>query len=95
MKYYGFSGLSRKFVHSDLTNMSQFVSIENLNSSVSNIDYGVPQGSVLGPLLFNLFINDIEEQVGGYTVLFADDNVLHVSSSSFENCVKMIETVII
>ena len=94
LKNYGFRGLSGKFLHSYLTNRSQFVSIGNFNSTVSNIDYGVPQGSVLGPLLFNLFINDIGEQVDGNTVLFADDTVLHVSSPSFENCVAMIESVI-
>ena len=94
LQNYGFRGLSGKFLQSYLTNRSQFVSVGTFNSDVSAINFGIPQGSVLGPLLFNLFINDVGDQIMGDTILFADDTVLHVSDPSLENCITMIETVI-
>jgi len=55
----------------------QFVKIDNEKSDFMSCDLGVPQGSVLGPLLFLVYINDIVKFLSDFTVkLFADDTTL-------------------
>lgn len=60
-----------------LTNRRQFVEFNECSSNVVGVDSGVPQGSVLGPLLFLLFINDIGNNISVKIRLFADDCVLY------------------
>ena len=55
LDHYGVRGISNKWFGSYLTDRKQFVSINGFNSNISSITSGVPQGSVLGPLLFLLF----------------------------------------
>ena len=63
-----------KLLVSFLSNRNQYVSYNSYKSQLNNIKYGVPQGSVLGPLLFLIFINDILNIKSlGHFVLFADD----------------------
>ena len=53
---------------------TQFISVNGYNSKVSPVKCGVPQGSILGPLLFLIYINDINNAVGDDRVkLYADD----------------------
>ena len=61
-----------------LTNRRQRVTIGNATSHTGTISAGVPQGSVLGPLLFLIFINDIVENIGCNIRLFADDTTLFI-----------------
>lgn len=75
----GIRGIVLKWFRNYLSNRKQFVSIGNSKSDLQNVTCGVPQGSVLGPLLFLLYINDIENCVRNATVkLFADDTNLFV-----------------
>merc|ERR1711867_265956 len=59
-----------------LQDRKQKVVINGCDSSWANVTSGVPQGSVLGPLLFLIYINDIDQGVGGLSPLFADDTKL-------------------
>ncbi|MCH2406071.1 MAG: reverse transcriptase family protein, partial [Nitrosopumilus sp.] len=77
LAHYGIRGIANEWFSSYLSNRSQFVSILGFESDTKNINHGVPQGSVLGPLLFLLYINDLHK-----VYHFADDtNLLNISKS--------------
>ena len=74
MKFYCIRGHANKFFTSYLTERKQFTIINGEKSDTRSIACGVPQGSVLGPILFLLYINDLCNAVGPDTTrLFADD----------------------
>src|SRR6266516_4170130 len=76
-----------KWFESYLSDRSQFVIVNGHRSSTSPITYGVPQGSVLGPLLFLIFINDIGRvsNLDHNPILFADDTNLFNHSPSLND----------
>ena len=65
-----------------LDNRKQAAVINGINSDKVSISSGIPQGSVLGPILFLAYINDLPEQVKSRVRLFADDTVWYLSISS-------------
>ena len=78
----GFRGPIYNFLLSYLTNRKQLVQVGAFKSRELLITKGVPQGSILGPLLFSLYINDIVLAVDAETVLFADDAAFFLSAPS-------------
>ena len=80
---YGFAGHLHKWLTAYLSQRQLFVTIDDIKSSTKNINAGVPQGSVLGPTLFLIFINDLLEITDSQIHSFADDTTLH-SSFSFK-----------
>ena len=82
---YGIQDQPLSWFESYLTDRTQSVSIENHLSSAANISSGVPQGSVLRPLLFIIYINDLPLAVGLTSVmLYADDTVIFSAASSID-----------
>ena len=79
MDHYGIRGISNKWFENYLKDREQFVSVHGIDSDTQKIVCGVPQGSILGPLLFLLFINDLPNATEFFTLLFADDTTFQIS----------------
>ena len=80
LEHYGIRGLAKEWLISYLHNRKQFTSIGNTDSEELPISCGVPQGSVIGPLLFLLYINDFKNCTSSLDLhLFADDSNLFFS----------------
>lgn len=87
-----FSTNSISFIRSYLKNRKQFVKIGNTKSNLQNITVGVPQGSILGPILFNLFINDIFQlKLNGEMIMYADDSVIVYIHDNIENLIHYMQ----
>lgn len=83
LEFYGFRGIALEFLKSYLSNRKQCVAINNNFSSLMNLNAGVPQGSILGPQLFNLYINDIGNIAEkSQLIVYADDTSIFVQSDN-------------
>ena len=84
----GVRGNSLKLINDYLTNRKQVVHVNNTYSDQQSIVYGVPQGSILGPSLFSIYINDLPNASKFETRLFADDTVLFLSNDNLKTLNK-------
>ena len=85
LDYYGIRGTALKWFESYLTNRTQKVCINGTFSESCNVKFGVPQGSVLGPLLFLLYINDMPNSSNILKIhLFADDTSIFFSHKNLK-----------
>jgi hypothetical protein len=75
-----------------LTDRKQFVSIDNVSSNLLSIILGVPQGSILGPLLFLIYINDLPNCSKLLSLLFADDTTLIYSHPDLKTLIQTVNT---
>ena len=84
--HYGISGIAYDWFSSYLSDRCQFVSINNFRSDESEITCGVPQGSVLGPLLFLMYINDFYRCSKAFEFnIFPDDTNLFYANANLVN----------
>ena len=84
LKHYGILGNSLKLLVSYLTNRKQYVEFGESKSDYRNISTGVPQGSILGPLFFIIYLNDLINATNMfYPVIYADDTALSTTLNSF------------
>ena len=89
---YGIQGISNNWFKSYLSNRKQFFSITGYDSGLAEINCGVPQGSVLGPLLFLLYINDPNQAIKFCKVHhFADDTNLLYLGKSIKKLNKLVD----
>ena len=79
---YGIQGNVLRWISGFLVHRKQRVVLDGMPSEWLPVDSGVPQGSVLGPLLFLLYINDISENISSTVRLFADDLIMYRTISN-------------
>ena len=89
LKHYGFRGLAYNWFKNYLTGRTQYVCINGVDSDMQDLCCGIPQGSVLGPLLFILYINDLHKATTLFTYLFADDTSFQMSAPSLNNLIAL------
>ena len=77
-EHYGLRGTVLKMLESYLKDRLQYIKIEKFESEKKSVKCGVPQGSILGPLLFIIYLNDTPtlKSIENQTILYADDTVV-------------------
>ena len=92
LKYYGIRGRALSWFRSYLSKRHQFVTINNVNSNPKPIPCGVPQGSILGPLLFIIYVNDLYKASNRLHIIsYADDTNLFFSSPDLDMLVETVQ----
>ena len=91
LEFYGIGGSSLVWIEDFLTGRMQQVVIDNKFSVVAPITSGVPQGSVLGLILFLSFINDMPECISSKCRLFADDSIIYREVHTDSDCTQLQE----
>ena len=89
LNFYGIEGSTLFWISSFLSNRTQQVVVDGEFSDVAPVTSGVPQGSVLGPILLLVFINDMPECVSSQCRLFADDSIIYRTVNSREDALAL------
>ena len=91
LSHYGFRGQCGEYLKSYFHNRMQYVYVNGHRSDQEHVKTGVPQGSILGPICFSLFINDLPLAVDADTILFADDAAFVIYGPSLVDLFSKIE----
>ena len=89
LRSYGISGNVCQWIEHFLNERSQVVSVNGEKSESVPVISGIPQGSVLGPILFIIYINDILENIGSNGLLFADDTKIFKKIKSIKDAIDL------
>lgn len=82
----GFRGVCYDLFESYLNDRQQFVEVNGFRSSMKNISYGIPQGTVLGPIMFTIYVNSLlKKKLKGRVISFADDTVLLFDDDTWQS----------
>jgi len=85
LEFYGVRGKALEWFKSYLSDRTQFIQYNSVDSYIRDIKCGVPQGSVLGPLLFIIYTNDLPDVLKtAKTIMFADDTTIYQSSKNIK-----------
>ena len=96
LEHYGVDGIPLQLVNNYLTNRKQYVKLNEVNSNLLPINTGVPQGSILGPLLFIIYINDFARASSIFDfICYADDTTLFSTLNNLVNAQNMNPDIII
>ena len=92
LNHYGIKGIAFNWFKSYLSDRTQYATITNQRSQMQHIKYGIPQGSILGPVLFLIYINDLSRSIKNSKILhFADNTNLLYASTSLKDINKKVK----
>ena len=85
MWHYEIRGVANKWFDSYLNNRKQFVEVNGICSDTKIIEFGAPQDSILGPLLFSIYVNDLNRSLtSGNCIMYADDTNVFLKNKCYE-----------
>ena len=85
LNYYGIRGIANEWFKDYLTGRQQYTEANNVLSDIKDIECGVPQGSILGPLLFLIYVNDLEKSTTLPILTLADDTTILASGNNIDD----------
>ena len=89
LKYYGINGTNLNLFSSYLNNRKQYTEIDHIKSNMLPMTTGIPQGSILGPLLFIIYINDFAQASKIFNfIIYADDTTLSSTLNTFNDNIQ-------
>ena len=88
--HYGIRPVTNKWLDSYLSNRKQLVEVNGICSDTKIIEFGVSQGSILGPLLFSIYVNDLNKSlISANCIMYADGTNVFLKSNSYEKLYKI------